>query len=382
MPDKKRATTPRSTARKFERHRRDDLAIDTAADNLGIRPHTSTADFSMATEPSAITALGSGVDADDAQRKSYTPAIDSGEGDAGDSGRAPGETRRTAFTGSSKFTLYRRRFFRNKMAVVGTAIFVVLVLASLFGKYLTQWGFDDPDFLNLSAPPSAEHWFGTNDAGNDLFAQTVHGLGRSLSIALTVAIGTSVLSALIGAAAAMFSGAVEKVILAVIHFLLAIPTFLLIALVVADSGGDWKLLIVVLIAFGWMYPARVIWSMALSVRENDYVRAAEYMGVSKSRTIVRHIIPNIGSLLIIQLVLGVVSTVVSETALSFLGLGVKLPDVSLGTLLAVGTNAVESSPWQFYFPALTLTLLTVSMAFIADGLRDAIDPNSNSGGRA
>lgn len=180
----------------------------------------------------------------------------------------------------------------------------------------------------------------------------------------------------------MYGGAVEKVILAVIHFLLAIPTFLLIALVVSDSGGDWKLLIVVLIAFGWMYPARVIWAMALSVRENDYVRAADYMGVSRLRTIFRHVVPNIGSLLIIQAALGVVSTIMSETALSFLGLGVKLPDVSLGTLLAGGANAVEASPWLFYFPAGILTLLTVSMAFIADGLRDAIDPNSNSGGRA
>lgn len=118
------------------------------------------------------------------------------------------------------------------------------------------------------------------------------------------------------------------------------------------------------------------------MREQDYVRAASYMGVSKLRTIVRHVIPNIGSLLIIQFVFGVVGTVGSETALSFLGLGVKLPDVSLGTLLQGGTAAVQSSPWLFYFPAATLTLLTVSMAFIGDGLRDALDPNSNSGGKA
>ena len=283
---------------------------------------------------------------------------------------------------NSKFKLYVKRFLRNKLAVVGLIIFIALVLMSLFGGMFTEWKYDDPDFLNLATEPSPEHFFGTTDGGHDLYAQTVHGLGRSLIIALLVSLATSILSAIIGAGAALYGGPVERIILAVIHFLLAIPSFLLIALITSDSGGDWKVLIVVLIAFGWMYPARVIWSLALSVRENDYVTAARYMGVSKARTIIRHIIPNIGSLLIIQFTLGVVSTVVAETALSFLGLGVKLPDVSLGTLLQNGAGALESSPWQFYYPAITLTLLTVSMAFIADGLRDALDPNSNAGGRA
>lgn len=283
---------------------------------------------------------------------------------------------------TSRYALYSRRFMRNKTAVVGLVIFLFLVLFSLFGRFMTPWSYDDPDFLNLATPPSAEHWFGTSDSGADLFAQTVHGLGRSLTIALSVSLATTVIASLVGAGAALYGGKIEKVVLAVIHFLLAIPSFLFIALLVSGSGGDWKLLILVLILFGWMYQSRVIWTLALSLRERDYVRAATYMGVSRPRTIVRHIIPNIGSLLIIQFTLGVVSTIMSETALSFLGLGVKIPDVSLGTLLSVGTGALSSSPWQFFFPAGVLTLLTISMAFISDGLRDALDPNSQSGGRA
>lgn len=283
--------------------------------------------------------------------------------------------------GTSRYKLYVRRFFRNKLATVGVVILGFLIFAALFGNFFAQWDYTEPDFLALSEPPSAEHWFGTNDSGNDLYAQTIHGLGRSLTIAIVVSFATLAISAFIGCAAALWGGTAEKAVLAVIHFLLSIPTFLLIALVVADSGGDWKLLMVVLIAFGWMYQARVIWSLALTVREQDYVRAASYMGVSKMRIIIRHVIPNIGSLLIIQFVFGVVGTVGSETALSFLGLGVKLPDVSLGTLLQGGTASLQSAPWQFYVPAATLTLLTVSMAFIGDGLRDALDPNSKSGGK-
>ncbi|SDS22953.1 ABC transporter permease [Corynebacterium timonense] len=299
-------------------------------------------------------------------------------------GIASDETQRTAppLRGTRKLTIYRRRFMRNKMAVVGLIIFALLVMLALTGQIISPWAFDEPDFLNLSTAPSTEHWFGTTDSGHDLFTQASHGLGRSLTIAIPVSLLISVLSALIGAGAALYGGWMEKTVLAVIHFMLAVPTFLMIALLVSGSGGDWKVLTVVLVLFGWMYPARVIWSLSLSVRENDYVRAAHFMGVSRSRTLIRHILPNIASLLIIQFMMGLVATIMSETALSFLGLGVKLPDVSLGTLLQVGTSTLGTAPWQFYVPAAILTLLTISMAFIADGLRDALDPNSNSGGKA
>ncbi|AKK04776.1 ABC-type dipeptide/oligopeptide/nickel transport system, permease component [Corynebacterium mustelae] len=284
--------------------------------------------------------------------------------------------------GTSRLKLYVRRYFRNIFAVVGLLILFALVVFAFVGEWLSPWSFDDPDFLNLSTAPSAEHWFGTTEAGHDLFAQTAHGLGRSLVIAISVSLATLIISSIVGAGAALYGGWVEKVVLAAIHFLLAIPSFLLIALIVSDSGGDWRLLIVVLIAFSWMFSARVIWSLSLSIRENDYVRAARYMGISRPKIIIRHMLPNIGSLLVIQFVLGTVSVVMSETALSFLGLGVKLPDVSLGTLLTGGTSTLITAPWTFYFPAGVLTLLTVSLALIADGLRDAIDPNSKSGGKA
>ncbi|MDN5720752.1 MAG: ABC transporter permease [Corynebacterium sp.] len=283
---------------------------------------------------------------------------------------------------TGKLRLYLRRFARNRLALIGVAILGLLILTTLLAPLLTPWDYDDPDFMNLSTGPSPEHWFGTTDAGNDLFAQTVHGLGRSLTIALLVATGTTVIAALVGTGAALYGGRAERILIELIHLLLAVPTFLFIALIVGDSGGDWKVLTLVLILFGWMMSARVIWSMALSVRENDYVRAAHYMGVSRPRIVVRHLIPNIGSLLVIQFTLGVVATIASETGLSFLGLGVKLPDVSLGTLLQTGAGSLTAAPWQFWFPAATLTLLTVSIAFISDGLRDALDPNSAAGGHA
>ncbi len=122
--------------------------------------------------------------------------------------------------------------------------------------------------------------------------------------------------------------------------------------------------------------------MTLSLREREYVQAARYMGVRGLRIVTRHLIPNIGSLLVINFTLGIVAAVTTETGLSFIGFGVKIPDVSLGSLIGEGSSSITSSPWLFYFPALVLAMLTVSMALIADGLRDALDPTSAAGGRA
>lgn len=282
----------------------------------------------------------------------------------------------------SKGALYLRRFLRNRPAVAGAFIFVLIVLFSVFGGFLAQHDYLDTDFLALSTGPTADHWFGTNDAGNDLYAQTVHGLQRSLLIAVVVSIGITVISAIVGASAAYFGGLYERFTLTVIHFLMVVPTFLILAMISNSSGGDWRVIAIVLVLTGWFFPARTIWTLALSLRERDYVAAARFMGVPGLQIVLRHIIPNIGSLLIIQFTLGVVGTVLAETGLSFLGFGIKAPDVSLGALIGSGSSTITSAPWLFYFPAAALTLLTTSMALVADGLRDAFDPTSSAGGRA
>ncbi|MFG3590637.1 ABC transporter permease [Streptomyces sp. NPDC047990] len=275
--------------------------------------------------------------------------------------------------------LYARRFLRNRLAVAGVVILALLVLFGAMGGLFTSHAYTDVDFTALTQPPSAQHWFGTNQGGNDIYACAVHGLQRSLTIAVSVSVLTIVVAAVIGSGAAYFGGRVEQVTLAVIHFLLIVPSFLILALVSHRLAGDWRVLIVVLTVFGWMSTARVIWSVSTSLRERDYVTAAEFMGVGPLRIILRHIIPNLGSLLIVNLTLGVVATVLSETALSFLGFGVQTPDVSLGTMLADGASTVTSAPWLFAFPAGLVVLLTVSMTFIGDGLRDALDPTSVTG---
>jgi peptide/nickel transport system permease protein len=282
----------------------------------------------------------------------------------------------------SRRRLYVRRFLRNKPAVVGLVLFVLMCLFAAFGNVIGKHDFQETDFLALSTGPTPDHWFGTNAAGNDLYAQTVHGLQRSLLIAVFVSVATVAISAVVGASAAYFGGLYEWFWLHVIHFLLVVPTFLLLALLSNSSGGNWLVIAVILALTSWFLDARTIWTLSLSLRERDYVLAAKFMGVPGFRIVTRHLIPHMSSLLVLNLSLGVVLTVQTETALSFLGFGVKEPDVSLGSLIGLGSDTISSSPWLFYFPAGALTLLTVSMALISDGLRDAFDPSSAAGGQA
>lgn len=292
--------------------------------------------------------------------------------------------RQSAFRRTGRITLYVRRFFRRPSAVVGLVMLAILVFFALFGSHFTTWGYAQPDFTALSEPPSVEHCLGTTTGGSDMYALIIRGLGRSLSIGFISSISITIIAALIGTAIAYFEGIVEKIGMWLLDMLLVVPSFLLIALIISDStgGNDWLWLIFGLTAFGWVGYARTLRTLTLSLREREYIKAAKYMGVPAFRIILRHLIPNLGSVLVISTVLGVVSAVNSETALSFLGLGIKAPDTSLGTLLNNGQGIILTAPWVLLFPSIVLILLTFSVQLIGDGLRDAIDPYSRSVGKA
>lgn len=288
------------------------------------------------------------------------------------------------FKRTGKITLYTRRFFRRPSAVVGLVLLVLLILLALFGSKISKWGYDEPDFTALATPPSAEHWLGTTPGGSDMYAMVVRGLGRSLSIGIVSSISITIIAALVGTAISYFEGWFEQVGMWLLDMLLIVPSFLLISLIVssATGGNDWLWLAFGMTSFGWIGYARTLRTLTLSLREREYVRAAKFEGVSSFRIIVRHLVPNLGSVLIINTVLGVIGAINGETALSFLGLGIKAPDTSLGTLLNVGQSSVMTSPWVLLVPSAVLVVLTFSVQLIGDGLRDAIDPYSRSVGKA
>jgi peptide/nickel transport system permease protein len=281
--------------------------------------------------------------------------------------------------------LIARRFFRNKTAVAGLIMIAILVIIALIGPYVINWTYDYVDRSAYLQPPSEAHALGTTQGGRDMLALTIRGLRKSLLIGFLVAILSTGIAAIVGSFAAYFGGWFERFALWITDLLLVIPSFLLIAVMTTgapEGSNSWLLLVALLAAFGWMLSARVVRSLTLSIKEREYVLAARFMGVGGPRTVVRHIIPNISSLLIIDATLNVGGAILAETGLSFFGFGVQPPDTSLGTLLAEGARQVNSFPWLFTGPAVTVVALVLSVNAVGDGLRDALDPASAAGGLA
>jgi len=279
--------------------------------------------------------------------------------------------------------LIRRRFFRNKLAVVGLVILVSIFLLAFIGPYFSKWKWNELDFNSFLMPPSKEHFFGTSMIGGDVYALTLRGLQKSLIIGLLVAIFSTGIAAIVGAFAGYLGGRTDKALMWLVDMLLVLPAFLLIAVLSPIYRGEtWLMIVVLLAAFGWMITSRIIRSMAMSLRERDFVRAARYMGVPTRTIVFRHLLPNMASILIISATLDVGGTILSETGLSYLGFGVQPPDVSLGSLIAEGTASALTYPWLFAFSGAALVLTVLAVSFIGDGLRDAFDPGSQSGAKS
>jgi len=277
----------------------------------------------------------------------------------------------------SRGQLIRRRFFRNKSAVFGIYVIAFMFLFAFGGPFITQWSYSENDFSSLLQGPSLSHWFGTTQVGVDVFAQTTRGLQKSLIIGLLVAVFSTGLSAIVGAVAGYLGGRRDNIKKRFVDLMLVLPSFLVLVILSRFyQGKSWLLLVIGLTIFDWMITARVVRGLAMSLRERDFVRAAKYMGVPTRKIIVRHLLPNMASVLIIAATLNVGGAILAETGLSYLGFGVSAPDVSLGTLIAEGTSAALTYPWLFLFAGSILIFTVLAVSFIGDGLRDAFDPGS------
>jgi len=271
-----------------------------------------------------------------------------------------------------------RRFVARRTALAGLVVVALLFVLAFAGPHLTRWSYSDIDYTALRSAPSSRHWWGTNRIGQDVFAQTVRGLQKSLIIGLLVGVVATAAAAAVGACAGYFGGWTDRLLTFTTDLLLIFPSFLVISVVSPRlRGGGWIVFALLLAFFAWMITARVVRSMTISLRDREFVRAARYMGVGPVRIISRHILPNVASFLIIDATIAVGSAVMSETALSYFGFGVQPPDVSLGTLIADGTSAALTYPWMFFFAAGLLVIFVLAVNLIGDGLRDAFDPTSD-----
>jgi ABC-type dipeptide/oligopeptide/nickel transport system permease subunit len=267
-----------------------------------------------------------------------------------------------------------RRFFRHRLAMVALVVLLAVVLLAFVGARLWKYEFSELTGDN-SQSPSWEHPFGTDTIGQDMFARVLRGAQISVTIALIVAIISTFLGVLVGSLAGYYRGWVDTVLMRLCDLMLVVPTIAIAAALGRNvEGGNWWMLAVLLGLIGWPVMARLVRGEFLSLREKEFVEAARAVGASDARIIFRHILPNLAGSIIVNATLTIASAILLETALSYLGLGVKNPDASLGLLVSDNQSAFATRPWLFWFPGAFILLITLSVNFIGDGLRDAFDP--------
>lgn len=266
----------------------------------------------------------------------------------------------------------------NKLAVAGLVVLTILVFAGIFGEAIAPYGINDIDIPNRLTGPSADHWFGTDELGRDVFSRVLVAARVSLQVGF-IAVGFAlVVGVPIGLVAGYYRGGIDSVLMRMMDVLFSFPAILLAIAILAVLGpgvGN------AMIAIGLVYTpifARITRGSVLVVSEEVYVRAARSLGAGDGRIILRHILPNVMAPIIVQTTLSLAFAILSEAALSFLGLGVQPPNPAWGRMLAEGRDFFQQAPWMGIFPGLAILVTVMAFNFVGDGLRDALDPKQKS----
>lgn len=288
------------------------------------------------------------------------------------------EADRLATKPVSRFRETIRALLANKLAVAGLVVLAVLVIVGIFGEALAPHGLNELDVENRFAGPGADHWFGTDNLGRDTFSRILIAARVSLQVGF-IAVGFAVVVGVpIGLAAGYYRGAVESVLMRAMDVLFSFPAILLAIAILAVLGpgiGN------AMIAIGLVYTpifARITRGSVLVVAEEVYIRAARSLGAGDGRIIFRHILPNVMAPIIVQTTLSLAFAILSEAALSYLGLGVQPPNPAWGRMLSDGQDFFQQSAWMGVFPGLAILVTVMAFNFVGDGLRDALDPKQKS----
>jgi len=265
-----------------------------------------------------------------------------------------------------------RRFRSNKLAIVGMALVVFLLVVAVIGPFLVQNPLAQERLLYKS-PPDANHWFGTDQIGRDVFARVVYGIRLSLFIGLLVSLLEVFVGIVLGAMAGWFGRYFDTIVMRLVDILLAIPYFLVAVAMIAVVGRGTSAVVITLVVTSWLATARVVRAGMLQAKQFDYVEAARAIGVPTRRIITRHIMPNIIQPVLVLTAIGIGSAVLAESALSFLGVGVQEPTPSLGLMISRSQSFFSESPGLLIFPGLAIVITVLGFLLIGDGLRDALD---------
>jgi oligopeptide transport system permease protein len=289
--------------------------------------------------------------------------------------RRGAELMRTAARGRSLWDDAGRRLVRNKAAVSGVVILLLLVLLALFGPALAPYRFDAINKNDVWAPPLTQgHLFGADALGRDELARLFMGLRVSLAIGV-VATGVSLLVGVAwGATAGYVGGVVDEVMMRTVDVLYSLPFIFFVILLMVTFGSNIILIFVAIGAVEWLTMARIVRGQTLTLKQKEFIEAARAAGLTRFAIVRRHIVPNLLGPVVVYVTLTIPGVILAESFLSFLGLGVKPPMASLGALISTGASDMELAPWLLIFPSATMVITLMCFNFIGDGLRDAIDP--------
>ena len=264
-----------------------------------------------------------------------------------------------------------RRFRRNKLAMVGLGIVFLLIVLGLLGPFFVQ----DPAYQTnaVREAPTNQHWFGTDQLGQDEFARVVFGIRLSLYIGFLVTLVETTVGILVGALAGWFRGWVDTILMRIVDVLLGIPYLVLALALVTAIGRGVTAVIVTLAVTSWLQTARTVRAGFLTVRDLEYVDAARTTGVPTFRIIWRHVLPNVFQPVVVLVAVGIGSAILAEAALSFLNVGPVPPTASLGLMISNANNFFGEAPHLLIFPGLAIVLLVLGFLLVGDGLRDALD---------
>ena len=267
-----------------------------------------------------------------------------------------------------------RRLKKNPIAMISLGVLVLMALVALLGPLLCGQDFAamEPTLKNL--PPSAQHWFGTDMLGRDLFARVCVGARISLLIALVCTLVQVVVGCAYGGIMAYFGGWVDNIMMRVIEVLMSLPYLLVVIIVMLVLGNSVPSLLAALCVTSWCNTARAMRGDILQLKSSEYVMAAQALGAPARRVIMKHLLPNTIGILILNIATSIPNYIFQESTLGFLGIGLQPPDTSLGVLISLGQAAMEFYPLQLIFPAGALVLIVLAFNLLGDGLRDALDP--------
>ena len=268
-----------------------------------------------------------------------------------------------------------RRLKTNKIAMLSLIILAILVVMVIIGPHISGYDYKEVDASKVNMKPNKEHWFGTDELGRDLFSRVWQAGRISIAIGIIGAIIDTVIGCIYGGIAAYFGGKVDTIMMRIVEILISIPYLMVVILIsIVTESRSFGTLILSLTLTGWCGMARLVRGQMLQVKQQEYIMAAEALGVSPWKIITKHLIPNVLGIIIVAVTFDIPGYIFAETFLSYIGLGIQPPKTSWGALASAAQQNFIFHPYQMFFPGLMIALTMLSFTLLGDGLRDALDP--------